>query len=130
MSSALQSNTRKGPIVIVPNANLTGKEGFLAKLVAGTGQAKAALTGAGAQAQFVVLEGGDVTGNVSLQPLNTDQNVRVVAAVAIAGGGEVASDTNGKATTATSGDWVVGIAEADAAIGDYAIIRPVIYKKA
>ena len=128
--TSLQSNTRKGIILFPPNADLTGKEGLFAKLVDATGQANAAICGAGEQALFVVNEGGKSPDTVSLIPLATDQQIRVIAAITIAGGAEVTSDTNGKATTATSGNWVAGITEADAAAGDYVPIRPVIYKKA
>lgn len=130
MSSFIQSNTQQGSIVRIANADLTGKEGYLAKLVNANGEAKIALAGNGELAQFVILEGGASGEEVVVQPLSSDRNVRIVNLFAIDGGAEVASDTTGKASTAASGDWVVGIAEQDGAAGDYLLIRPVTYKKA
>jgi hypothetical protein len=141
-SSFIQSNTSKGRVVKTPAAVLTGKEGTLVSLQTGSsGIAPVNTTGAGARADFVVLEAGtsvsattdinDTTsdlGTVVCLPLTCDQQVRVIATSAIGGGVAVQSDSSGQAVPASSGNWVFGITEESAVANQYVLVRPNVYK--
>lgn len=108
---------------------MTGKEGYLATI---NSSGNAVLTGANAQALFVVDDEGTGTSgdNVTLAPLTPDQSVRLVSAAIIACAQEITSNSGGAAVGASSGSWVVGIAEEAAVSGQLVLTRPSIYKKA
>ena len=132
MPSFIQSATQAGVISRPATTDLTGKEGCFAKLVDGTGDATASLAGAGELALYVVEDASNTTlpnNLVSLRPLSGERNVRIIAAAALTGGQEVQSDANGQAVAASTGNWVNGVTEEDAVVGQYALIRPVHYKK-
>ena len=75
-----QSNTRVGDFPVTAGVDLRDKEGFLVKLGSSYDKAVALLPDdADDLALFVVLEGADVGGTVSLRPLSPDRNVRVRA---------------------------------------------------
>ncbi len=122
--SPIQSSIQEGLIVRTASGNLTGKEGYLAKLVDGTGEATVALAGAGELAPFVIEEGGASGELITLRPLHSGTNVRVISGATIAGGVLVASASTGKLAAATAGQYVVGVTEEDSASGNYTLIRP------
>lgn len=143
-SSFIQSNTQKGRVVKNAAAVLTGLEGTLVSLqTASSGFATVNTTGAGAQPQFVLLEGGTNVGQttnlneatndltlVTVLPLTNDQQIRVISTGVVQGGTEVQSDSSGQAVPASSGNWVFGITEESAVANQYVLIRPVgPYKK-
>ena len=75
-----QSNTRVGDIRVLAGSDLRGKEGFLVKLGSSSGETVAVLPDdTGDLALFVVIEGADTGGLVSLRSLSPDRNVRVRA---------------------------------------------------
>jgi hypothetical protein len=127
------SNTKDGPIVVVAGDTLTSKEGYLVKLVNASGVAKAYLPAALTDAaMYVVLEGGAAGAKVTLLPLSSGRNVRVVAkSTSIVAGDKVvayASGSEGKLTEYSSGDaFIVGIAEeVGDTDGQQVLIRPVL----
>jgi len=143
-SSFIQSNTIKGRIARFPAANLTGLEGTLVSLqTASSGAATVNTTGAGAQAHFVLLEGGTNVGDPSsiseatndlqqvvVLPLDSEQGIRVISTGVINAGVEVQSDASGQAVPASTGNWVFGISEESGVAGQYLLIRPIgPYKK-
>jgi hypothetical protein len=142
-SSFIQSNTSKGRIVRLPSANLTGLEGTLVSLNANTSPTTVTTTGANAQPHYVLLEGGTNVGDsananestndlqiVTVLPLTSDQQIRVISTGTINGGVEVQSDASGQAVPASTGNWVFGITEEAGVAGQYLLIRPIgPYKK-
>jgi len=121
-TSAYQSNTQEGLVVKSAGADLSAKGGFLAKL---DSNAQAVLAGAGEQAIFIVDDEGASGANVTLLPLSPTRNSRVYAAGSISAAGEVQSDSAGKIVAASSGSWVIGIAEEAIVTGQLGLIRPV-----
>jgi D-serine deaminase-like pyridoxal phosphate-dependent protein len=73
-----QSDTKEGIISLPSNSNLTGKEGYLAKLVNSAGTPKADIAAAVTDnAVFVIEDGGTASGDqVDLRPLNPNRSVR------------------------------------------------------
>lgn len=123
--SPIQTNTQEGLVkLLVSTATLVDKEGYLAKLVNGTGKATVELCGAADIAQFVIEEGAAVGEYATLQPLYAGRNVRVVCATTISGGVKVAPSSAGKIQAAVSGQHVIGILEEDAVNTQYALVRP------
>jgi len=73
-----QSNTRVGDVRVLAGVDLRGKEGHLVKLGSSSGKAVALLPDdIGDLTLYLVLEGADTGGQVSLRPLSPDRNVRV-----------------------------------------------------
>jgi hypothetical protein len=129
-----QSNTKVGPIVVTAGDNLTGKEGYLVKIVNSGGVAKAYLPAALTDvAAYLVLEGGAAGADVALQPLTPERQVRVVAnSTTLVAGDKVvgyASGHEGKATeyAGSGAAFIVGVAEevGDTA-GQLVLIRPLL----
>jgi len=73
-----QSNTQEGQIVLAANEDLTGKEGFLVKIVNDSGVAKFALPDAASDLSlFVVTDGDEADAYVAALPLSPTRNVRL-----------------------------------------------------
>jgi hypothetical protein len=73
-----QTNVQTGQIVLPANEDLTGKEGLLVKIVSDSGAAKVALPDAATDlALFVLTDGDEADGFVSILPLSPDRNVRL-----------------------------------------------------
>ena len=73
-----QTNTRVGDIRVLAGEDLTGKEGFLAKMTHDSGVPEVLLpTANGDYALYVVTEGDDDGENVSLRPIEAGRNIRV-----------------------------------------------------
>jgi hypothetical protein len=130
---SILSNTKQGPIVVVAGDNLTAKEGYLVKVSNASGVAKAYLPAAAADAAlYLVLEGGAAGANVTLHPLSSDRNVRVVAkSTTLVAGDKViayASGAEGMLTEYASGDaFIVGVCEeVGDTEGQQVLIRPVL----
>jgi hypothetical protein len=142
-SSFIQSNTLKGRVAFFPAGVLTGLEGTLVSLqTASSGRSAVNTTGAGARADFVLIEGGTNVGDpasiseptndlqqVVVLPLTSDQEIRVISTGTVSAGTEVQSDASGQAVPASTGNWVFGITEEAGVAGQYLLIRPVTYKK-
>lgn len=97
MTSA-QSNTIEGLITVTPNADLTGKEGFLARIVNSSGVAKADLPSAiTQQCLYVIEQGATTSGKAELRPLVSGRQVRIKA--------KGAGNPGDKAVPATTGDF-------------------------
>jgi hypothetical protein len=96
--------------------DLTGKEFFLAKEVAGGFD----LAGAGDQVVGVISEGKAVGLHSSVK---TGNQVKAVAGAAIAVGDPVASDAAGKVKVAAAGNHVFGRAKSAAANGELVTIE-------
>lgn len=127
------SNTQEGAIVVVAGDALTGKEGYLVKVSNSSGTPKAYLPSAATDAaMYLVLEGAAAGSNVTLLPLSSGRNVRVVAkSTSIVAGDKIvgyASSAEGMATEYASGDaFIVGIAEETGDTeGQEVLIRPVL----
>lgn len=128
-----QSNTKEGAIVLPANVDLTGKEGYLVKIVNDGGVAKAGLIAAATDAAaYVLLEAAEADEDCTIQPLTPGRNVRVVAkSTTLVPGDKViayASGAEGMLTEYASGDaFIVGICEE---VGDtedqLVLIRPVL----
>lgn len=74
---SMQTNIRVGPIVVDSFEDLTGKEGFLVKLVNLGGKPAAALPALDTDAALFVLDDVAENGKATLLPLSPDRNVRV-----------------------------------------------------
>ena len=73
-----QSNTRVGDFPITAGVDLRGKEGYLVRIGSDSGRAVALLPEKNDEPLlFVLLEGADVGGTVSLRPLESGRSVRV-----------------------------------------------------
>jgi len=129
-----QTNVKRGAIRVIAGSTLTGKEGYLVKVVDSAGVLKAYLPAALLDvAAYVVIEGAAAGSLCSIQPLEPGQQVRVVANSATFVGGDkvvaYASGHEGEATEyAGSGAvFCVGVAEevGDTA-GQWVLIRPVL----
>lgn len=120
-TSAYQSNTQEGLVVKTAGADLSAKGGFLAKL---NSSGEAILAGAGEQALYVIDDEGAEDANVTLAPLTSNRNIRAYAAGTIAAAGEVQSDSAGKIVAASSGSWVLGVAEEAIVSGQLGLFRP------
>ena len=73
-----QSNTRVGDVRVAAGEDLTGKEGFLAKMTHDSGVPEVLLPGSGVDyALYVVIEGAADTENVSVRPIEAGRNIRV-----------------------------------------------------
>jgi len=73
-----QSNTQAGPKDFIANADLTGKEGYLAKVVNSSGTPKAALPGAAADhTPFAIGQGAASGEKAKLLPIEPNQNIRL-----------------------------------------------------
>jgi hypothetical protein len=86
------------------NADMSAKQYFIMKASAG----KAAVAGAGQQPIGILQDDPAADGRAGC--IGIDGISKVVAGAAISAGAYVASDANGKAVTAASGDIAVGIA--------------------
>ncbi len=125
-----QSNTQRGAIVVPANADLTGKEGHLVKLINSSGTAKAALPAAATDvANYLLVEGGAIGADVTVQPIEGAQQIRVVGKSVLAPGDKVVAYGTGAAgqlTKYASGDaYIVGVAEEVGAVGQLVLVRPV-----
>ena len=129
-----QTNVKRGAIRVIAGSALTGKEGYLVKLVDNGGVPSAYLPAALTDvAAYVVVEGAAAGSLCSIQPLEHGQQVRVVAnsATFVAGdkGVAYASGHEGEATeyAGSGAAFVVGVAEAvgDTA-GQWLLIRPLL----
>jgi len=128
---ALQSNTKRGPIVVVAGDDLTGKEGYLVKIGNNAGVPSAYLPAAVTDvAGYVVAEGAAAGANVTLIPLEPGMQVRVVSnSTTFVPGDKVVGFASSKAGlaseyTGSGAAFIVGIAEevGDTA-GQYLLIR-------
>jgi len=131
---AIQSNTKRGLIVVAAGDDLTGKEGYLVKLGNNAGVPSAYLpTAVTDVANYLVAEGAAPGLNCTLIPLEPGQQVRVVAgATTLVPGDKVvayAASAAGLASeyTGSGAAFIVGIAEqvGDTA-GQYLLIRPIL----
>jgi len=131
---AIQSNTKRGAIVVAAGDDLTGKEGCLVKIGNNGGVASAYLpTSVLDLAIYVVAEGAAEGSPVNLIPLEPGQQVRVVAGATsfvpgdkvVAYGGTAAGQAS--EYTGSGAAFIVGVAEqvGDTA-GQYLLVRPVL----
>lgn len=78
--SETQSNTKQGLIPVLANEDLTGKEGYLVKIVDAANTPKAALpTDEADETPYIVAKGGAADSYVDLLPLDPARNMRVYA---------------------------------------------------
>ena len=131
---AIQSNTKRGLLVVAAGDDLTGKEGYLVKMGNNGGVASAYLPAAVTDvANYVVVEGAAAGANVTLLPLESGLQVRVItSATTFVPGDKVvgyAASAAGLASeyTGSGAAFIVGICEqvGDTA-GQYLLIRPVL----
>ena len=130
---SIQSNTKEGALVLPAGDDLTGKEGYIVKILNDGGTPKANLPDAVTDpALYVVLEGGAAGEDVTIEPLTPGRNFRAVAnSTTIVAGDKLvafASSHAGELTEHTAGDaFIVGIAEetGDTA-GQEVLFRPVL----
>ena len=128
-----QTNVKRGAIRVIAGSALTGKEGYLVKLVDNAGVPSAYLPAAATDvAAYVVIEGAAAGSLCSIQPLEHGQQVRVIAnSTTFVAGDKVvgyAAGQEGKATEWASGPaFIAGIAEetGDTA-GQWLLMRPLL----
>ena len=129
-----QTNVKRGAIRVVAGSTLTGKEGYLVKVVDNAGVLSAYLPAALTDvAAYVVIEGAAAGSLCSIEPLEPGQPVRVVSNSATFVGGDkvvaYASGHEGEATeyAGSGAAFVVGVAEevGDTA-GQWVLIRPLL----
>ena len=131
---AIQSNTKRGPLVVAAGDDLTGKEGYLVKLGNNAGVVSAYLPTAVTDiANYVVAEGAAPGSPVTLLPLEPGQQVRVVSGASTFVPGDkvvgYAASAAGLASeyTGSGAAFIVGIAEeVGDTVGQYLLIRPVL----
>lgn len=128
-----QSNTQAGPKDFIANADLTGKEGYLAKVVNSSGTPKAALPGAAADhTPFYIGQGAASGSSAKLVPIEPNQNVRLrLNLTCVSGDLLVRADETGaeagKVTKLPAGAGtytIVGIAEESGADEQLVLVRP------
>lgn len=126
-----QDGTKMGDIALPANSNLTGKDGYLVKIVNSSGVAAFDVPSAGTDPAYFILAQGDIQGNtVSAESPDLDDECRLQCSGTVVPGGYLALNTNLYGTVytpaASSGaanvDW---IAE-EAAVGTTA--APVLVK--
>ncbi|MEI8139027.1 MAG: hypothetical protein WCI03_04080 [bacterium] len=127
-----QSNTRVGDIRVKAGGDLTGKNGFLAKMTDVFGPAVDLVKFAGERPLYVVIEGVAPSQLASVRPLEPNRNVRLVLVgtcnpgdtlVAMVGAGA----NNGKvqALPAEAGTYLgVAVAEEAGVDGQLVLARP------
>jgi hypothetical protein len=128
-----QSDTKAGDIVVIANVDLTGKEGYLAKLISAGGVTKAALPASQRDIALFIVDNGDIAGNEVAVEAPSNTNFRVKAkgsgsagAVLVLADPSTAADA-GKVITipATPGRYFSpGIAEEDFVEGQLVLVRP------
>ncbi len=123
VTSAIQTNTQVGKIIIPSATDLTASIGCFAVI---NTAAQAALPLAGGLALYVIDDSQTSTGvfNVALEPLTPHKNIRVIAGGGITVADKVTTNAAGKAITATSGNNILAIAEETAVTGQYVLLRP------
>ena len=134
-----QSNTRIGDITLAGNADLEGKEGYLAKIVSDSGVPEAALPSAqNDMALYVIIDGGVDSGDrVQIRPLDPERNVRVKLNGTCAPGTALVLDVGAaedygkvKALPSTGGPYLqVGFAEETGADEQLVLMRPSIQRR-
>lgn len=131
---ATQSNTRKGPFPIVANVDLTGKAGFLGKLINSSGKRKGGLpTAAGDETPFIIVDAVKAGETSTFQPLTTEENVRLkLNGTCVIGDTLVREDETGADAgkvlklPAAAGTYTrVGIAEEPGVDDQLVLVRPV-----
>ncbi len=119
-------------IRVLANVDLTGKEGFLARLISASGVAKADLPSAVTQACPYVIEEGAAAGSyVTLRPLTAVRNVRIKAKGTGSAGDPAIPATTGdfgkvranKAGLGGGSSSQVGYFEEDFVDGQLALVR-------
>ena len=127
-----QSNTRVGDIRVKAGMELTGKEGYLAKMSDAWGPVVELVKFTGDRPLYVVLEGATTTKLASVRPLDPARNVRMVLS-GICNPGQVlvamvdAGADNGKvkALPTVAGTYFgVAIAEEAGVDGQLVLARP------
>ncbi len=129
-----QSNTRSGDIRVLAGEDLTGMEGRLVKLGHDTGVAEVALPAANSDyAVFVLIEGAADAKLVSVRPVQSDRNVRVVLkgtcnpgdVLVLADVATAADKGKLRALPATAGTYRgIGLAEGVGIDGQLVLVRP------
>jgi hypothetical protein len=129
-----QSNTRSGDIRVLAGEDLTGMEGRLVKLGHDTGVAEVALPAANSDyAVFVLIEGAADAKLVSVRPVQSDRNVRVVLkgtcnpgdVLVLADVATAADKGKLRALPATAGTYRgIGLAEGAGIDGQLVLVRP------
>jgi hypothetical protein len=129
-----QSNTRSGDIRVLAGEDLTGMEGRLVKLGHDTGVAEVALPAANSDyAVFVLIEGAADGKLVSVRPVQSDRNVRVVLkgtcnpgdVLVLADVATAADKGKLRALPATAGTYRgIGLAEGAGIDGQLVLVRP------
>jgi hypothetical protein len=131
----LQSNTKKGDIVLPAYADLTGKENYLVKVVNDSGTAKFALPAATDDLAVYVLASGAAAGaDAAAEAPSTNENFRVVLKGTCVPGDKLVLADPGTAADAgklrkqptTTGTWrLFAIAEEAGVDGQYILARRV-----
>ena len=127
-----QSNTRVGDIRVKAGENLTGKEGYLAKMNDAWGPVVELVKFTGDRPLYVVVEGVAVSKLASVRPLESGRNVRLVLSGTCNPGNTLvamveAEANNGKvqALPAEPGTYLgVAIAEEAGIDGQLVLARP------
>ncbi len=127
-----QSNTRVGDIRVKAGENLTGKEGYLAKMNDAWGPVVELVKLTGDRPLYVVVEGVAATKLASVRPLESGRNVRLVLSGTCNPGNTLvamveAEANNGKvqALPAEPGTYLgVAIAEEAGIDGQLVLARP------
>jgi hypothetical protein len=125
MPSYVQSNTQTGQIVRLTNDTVA--EGRLVKLVDAIGEAHVAYpTADGDPCQFVTAESASSGELVTLIPLVSGANIRIVSSGTIAGAKAViAENATGKIKAGSAANtFNIGFTEEDAASGNYTPCAP------
>ena len=127
-----QSNTRVGDIRVKAGVDLTGKEGYLAKMNDAWGPVVELVKFTGDRPLYVVVEGAAVSKLASVRPLDPARNVRLVLSGTCNPGNTLvvmveAGANNGKvqALPAVAGTYLgVAVAEEAGVDGQFVLARP------
>ena len=128
-----QSNTQRGAKQFDSNVDLTGKEGYLAKIVNSSGTPKADLPDAAADhTPFLIVDGKAAGVDSKLEPINPEQNCRLkINGTCVPGDHLVREDETGagagkvRKLPAGAGTYTsVGIAEESAVDEQLVLARP------
>jgi hypothetical protein len=134
-TAGTQTNVKTGILKVLANADLTGKEGRLVKLVNDTNVTEAALpTSQNDLALFVLVLGAAAGEYVEIQPLVTDQQVRLRLHGTVVPGAKLVLDVGhaddyGKVKTipATAGEYLqLGVADQVGADEQLLLVTPLV----
>lgn len=115
---ALNHTTNVETLSVVISTNLSNKSGYLATIANGSNGPVAALAAAATAPLFVINDDGDGSSNAITGSVIRSGVALVKLGGSVSAGARITSDSSGKGVTASSGNFVAGVALADGVSND------------